>query len=90
MQPEMSYELGYCRPECTKCSEVCPAGAITKGDGGVVTVNKERCIGCKGCLAIGCPAISMRQGKAVIDYTQCVGCGVCEQLCNFDAFRHEA
>ncbi|MGL4957091.1 MAG: 4Fe-4S binding protein [Bacteroidales bacterium] len=28
MQPEMSYERGYCRPECTKCSEVCPSGAI--------------------------------------------------------------
>lgn len=28
MQPEMSYENGYCRPECTKCSDVCPAGAI--------------------------------------------------------------
>ena len=28
MQPEMSYEDGYCRPECTRCSEVCPAGAI--------------------------------------------------------------
>ena len=28
MQPEMSYENGWCRPECTKCSEVCPAGAI--------------------------------------------------------------
>lgn len=30
MQPEMSYEKGYCRPECVKCSEVCPAGAIKK------------------------------------------------------------
>lgn len=28
MQPEMSFEKGYCRPECTKCSDVCPAGAI--------------------------------------------------------------
>lgn len=28
MQPEMSYERGYCRPECTRCSNVCPAGAI--------------------------------------------------------------
>jgi len=28
MQPEASYERGYCRPECTRCSEVCPAGAI--------------------------------------------------------------
>ena len=30
MQPESSYERGYCRPECTRCSEVCPAGAIVK------------------------------------------------------------
>ena len=30
MQPEVSYERGYCRPECAKCSEVCPAGAISK------------------------------------------------------------
>ena len=32
MQPTMSYEHGYCRPECTRCSEVCPAGAIIKVD----------------------------------------------------------
>lgn len=32
MQPESSYERGYCRPECTKCSEVCPAGAIIEID----------------------------------------------------------
>ena len=67
--------------ETPSCAAVCPAGAITKGDGGVVTVNKERCIGCKGRLAIGCPAISIHDKKAVIDYTQCVGCGVCEGLC---------
>ena len=30
MQPEMSFEKGYCRPECVKCSEVCPAGAILR------------------------------------------------------------
>jgi formate hydrogenlyase subunit 6/NADH:ubiquinone oxidoreductase subunit I len=30
MQPEMSYERGYCRPECTRCSEVCPTGAIKR------------------------------------------------------------
>ena len=32
MLPEMSYEHGYCRPECTRCSEVCPAGAIKPVD----------------------------------------------------------
>ena len=34
MQPTMSYERGYCRPECTRCSEVCPAGAIRPIDKG--------------------------------------------------------
>ena len=46
-----------------------------------LTVVSEKCIGCKACLGIGCPAISMKNGKASIDYTQCVGCGVCESLC---------
>ena len=44
-------------------------------------VELEKCIGCKSCLGIGCPAISLREGKAVIDGTQCVGCGVCTTLC---------
>ena len=44
-------------------------------------VESSRCIGCKACLAIGCPAISMKEGKAAIDHTQCVGCGVCTGLC---------
>ncbi len=46
-----------------------------------LAVESEKCIGCKVCLGIGCPAISMKDGKAFIDYTQCVGCGVCESLC---------
>ena len=46
-----------------------------------LTVNADSCIGCKACLGIGCPAIGIRDGKACIDRTQCVGCGVCESLC---------
>ncbi len=53
-------------------------------------VDPDQYKGCKLCMRIGCPAISWKEKKAVIDPTQCVGCGVCEQLCNFDAFRHEA
>lgn len=44
-------------------------------------VNTEKCVGCKQCLNIGCPAISIKNGKSVIDHTQCVGCGVCKSLC---------
>ena len=49
-------------------------------------VDPAKCKGCKGCMKIGCPGISIKNGKAHIDATQCVGCGVCEQLCAFGAF----
>lgn len=44
-------------------------------------VETDKCVGCKQCLKIGCPAISMKDGKSVIDHTQCVGCGICEEMC---------
>ena len=50
-------------------------------------VNTDKCIGCKSCMKIGCPAISMKEGKAHVDNTLCVGCGVCEQLCPVGAFK---
>ena len=52
-----------------------------------LAVNKDKCIRCKSCMKIGCPAISMKEGKAHVDFTQCVGCGVCEQLCPVGAFE---
>ncbi len=52
-------------------------------------VKEETCVGCKSCMRLGCPAISMKDGKAVVDGTQCVGCKVCEQLCKFDALQSE-
>lgn len=50
-----------------------------------LTVNEDKCVGCKACMRIGCPAISFANGKAHVDATQCVGCGVCEQLCKVGA-----
>ena len=50
-------------------------------------VNTDKCIGCKSCMRIGCPAISMKNGKAHVDNTLCVGCGVCSQLCKVQAFE---
>lgn len=50
-------------------------------------VNPEKCVGCKMCMKIGCPAISIKDKKSVIDFTQCVGCAVCSQLCKFDAIE---
>lgn len=50
-------------------------------------VNPDKCVGCKMCMKIGCPAISMKNKKSIIDFTQCVGCNVCSQLCKFDAIE---
>jgi len=47
----------------------------------------NKCIGCKACMRIGCPAISIVDGKAKVDDTLCVGCGVCSQMCKFDALK---
>ena len=56
LQPQMGYEKGYCRPECTACSEVCPSGAIVKVDRdaktliriGTAVVNPFICLAAKG------------------------------------------
>ena len=50
-------------------------------------VDTDKCRSCKSCMKVGCPAISMKGGKAHIDATLCVGCGVCSQLCHFDAMH---
>ncbi len=50
-----------------------------------LNVDADKCKSCKRCMGLGCPAISLKDGKAKIDNTLCVGCGVCKQLCAFDA-----
>lgn len=67
MQPEMSYERGYCRPECTRCSEVCPAGAIEP-----ITLAK------KSSTRIG-HAVWVK--KNCIPLTDGVECGNCARHC---------
>lgn len=90
MQPELNYTDGYCRMACTRCSEVCPAGAIqpiskeekTAISIGCAVVLKDNCIGCGTC-ARHCPsaAISMVDGKPAVNEARCIGCGACEYYC---------
>ena len=52
-----------------------------KHDIGKCVVDTDKCIGCKSCLRVGCPAILVENKKARIDQNQCVGCTVCAQVC---------
>lgn len=76
MQPQMSYEKGFCRPECTRCSELCPAGAIekitreekTQYHIGTAQVNPELCLQATGQSACGkcvqsCPSGAIKLVK---------------------------
>ena len=73
MQPESSYERGYCRPECTKCSEVCPAGAIRP-----ISVEE------KSSTQIG-HAVWIKEN--CITVTDGVDCGNCARHCPVGAIR---
>ena len=73
MQPEMSYERGYCRPECTMCSDVCPAGAIRP-------VTREE----KSSIQIGHAVVNL--ANCVVN-TDEVKCGNCARHCPAGAIR---
>ena len=58
-----------------------PCVAITKPDKRM-TVDSEKCVGCLRCIKeLGCPALSVSGGKAVINGDLCTGCGLCSKLC---------
>ncbi|MDE5560833.1 MAG: 4Fe-4S dicluster domain-containing protein, partial [Bacteroidaceae bacterium] len=73
MQPEMSYERGYCRPECTRCSDVCPAGAIRP-----VTVEKKSSEQIGHAVWIKKNCIPVRDGHS---------CGNCARHCPTGAIQ---
>lgn len=73
MQPELSYERGYCRPECTRCSQVCPAGAIKP-------ITREA----KASTQVG-HAVWLRDNCVVL--TDGVSCGNCERHCPTGAIQ---
>ena len=70
MQPTMSYERGYCRPECNSCSSVCPTGAIRP-----ITLAQ------KSSTQIGHAVWVRKNCVPAVNEARCIGCGACENLC---------
>jgi len=59
----------------------CPCVLLTRAAKPAVRVEKDKCIGCKVCIQLGCPSISMQDRKALVDPVSCTGCGLCVQVC---------
>ena len=73
MQPVMEYEKGFCRPECTRCSQVCPAGAIRP-----ITVEDKPAIQIGHAVWVKKNCIPLRDGKT---------CGNCASKCPVGAIQ---
>ena len=73
MQPEMSFEKGWCRPECTRCSELCPAGAIRK-------ISREE----KTLYHVGTSHVNL---ELCVSASGQANCGKCAQICPSGAIR---
>ena len=54
---------------------------------GKCSISEDKCKNCKMCMKLGCPAISVVDGKIKIDATQCNGCGLCTNVCPFGAIE---
>ncbi len=73
-------ELAAKCPSVIICRRPCALLKYVKREP-ALTVDNAKCIGCKQCMKIGCPCISIVDGKARIDATLCTGCGLCKQMC---------
>ena len=91
MQPYMAFDQGFCRPDCTLCSQVCPSGAIKPVDPrektsisiGRAMVLADNCLGCAVCVD-HCPSqaiFMVSDGYAAVNENKCIGCGACEHHC---------
>ena len=56
---------------------------------GKCVIDQDKCKKCKKCMGLGCPAISVHDGVVSIDMSQCNGCGLCINVCPFDAIVKE-
>ena len=86
LENALKEELNADEPSVIICRRPCRLLKYVKNDP-PFRIDADICRGCRSCMKLGCPAIRFANGKAVIDETQCAGCGLCKQLCAFKAIK---
>lgn len=89
MQKAVDDALASTEPAAIITRRPCLLIKRMKHDIGRCVVDPDKCIGCKKCLKVGCPAVVMHEGKSSIDPTLCVGCTVCAQVCPVGAIERK-
>ncbi|MDX9871415.1 MAG: indolepyruvate ferredoxin oxidoreductase subunit alpha [Clostridia bacterium] len=64
-----------------------PCALLEKPTGLSASIDKDKCINCRQCMAIGCPAIAIRGGSVDLNESICTGCNLCVQICKVKAIR---
>ncbi len=64
-----------------------PCALLEKAASGYMVIDEAKCINCKQCMALGCPAIALRDGRVTINPEICNGCNLCTQVCKVGAIR---
>ena len=73
-------------PQCGKCAEACPEGAITQNAKGVYMINKKKCVGCGKCKEV-CPFGVMVKAEEAETVSKCIACGICVKACPMDVLE---
>ena len=80
-----SYKMIVCNQNGL-CVDMCPVGAITRRKSGVITLDKNTCIGCQACVGF-CPFDGMKKSEERIEPFKCISCGSCVRACTEGALE---
>ncbi len=89
MQKAVDDALASGVPAAIICRRPCLLIKRIRHEKALCVVDRDRCIGCRKCLKVGCPAVMMKDGRSSIDPNQCVGCTVCAQVCPVGAIARK-